>query len=145
MGDDIRNGVWAAPAGRGMRSSAQAPTGSTHRLPVVQDLHAIGVGEVVGDFDRLLFVLLIANIVACDPGAGLAVRVAPIPKVKTLLDPSPIRLAPAALNPDAHPCYRRISSLTLRAMVFRPPRMLKVYAQRLPNIHAQTGINKGGG
>src|SRR6476469_6290132 len=65
---------------------------NVHRLPIIEDRHAVGVGHVVGNADRLLVVPLLAEIAASDPRAGAVVAEASVPEVQTALDRSPIRL-----------------------------------------------------
>jgi hypothetical protein len=67
-------------------------------LPVIQDRHAVGVAQVVGDTNTLDLVLPLTDVVARPPRSGFAFE-APIAKVQGFIE----RAAPGSSSLKSSP------------------------------------------
>ena len=111
--------------------------GGLHRLPIGQDRHAVGVGEIVGMTDCLLGVTLIAEIVPRDPGARGTVSKTSIAEMQSVFDGAEIGLGPCAQAPAR---VLRIQIFVQHAachvaLLSKPQAAQKqLDAQRMPNI-----------
>ena len=104
------------------------------RLPVVQNLDAIGIREIVGGANALGRVSLISDVVTRPPRSRAPLE-SPIAKVQALLDAAPVGFS-TGCEPASRIAGIQCLSLTLRATAVTP------HVQRMSNIRGWAAINK---